>query len=80
MEKIENWVLDYLKNKNEMDAYPVLTENFLEAGFLDSMQIIELIEDAEDEFQIEFSQDDFQDRRFPTAKGLSEIISERVMQ
>ena len=78
MEKIETWVLDYLKNKNEMEEYPVLTENFLEAGFLDSMQIIELIEDIEDEFQIEFSQDDFQDRSFPTAKGLSKIISDRI--
>lgn len=50
--------------------------SYLEAGLIDSLGVVELIEDIEQTFAIRFEADHFQDRRFPSIEGLAEIISE----
>ncbi len=52
-------------------------ENFFEAEAIDSFSVIELIEDAEQQFRIRFAELDFQDRRFGSIRGLAEIIAEK---
>ena len=52
-------------------------KNIFEIGLIDSLGVILLIEDIETHFEIRFDEIDFQDRRFPTINGLSEIIKER---
>jgi len=56
------------------------TRNYFDAGAIDSLGVIELIEDAETSFGVRFSQSDFQDRRFPTIDGLADIIREKLGQ
>ena len=53
-------------------------DNYFEKGAIDSLGVIELIEDIEQHFSFRFSQDDFQDRRFPSITGLSEILKEKI--
>jgi acyl carrier protein len=53
-------------------------QNMFESGLVDSFGVIELITDVEKRFCIEFSERDFQDRRFPYIRGLAEMI--RSMQ
>ena len=53
-------------------------ENFFQQGAIDSLGIIELIEDMEVNFKIRFNSNDFQDRRFSSVNGLTEIISEKI--
>ena len=55
-------------------------ENFYHQGLIDSFSIIELIESLESEFNIQFSQQDFMDEKFPTIRGLSEIIHDKIQQ
>lgn len=50
-------------------------DNFFEREAIDSFGVIELIEDAEQHFNVRFTERDFQDRRFSTICGLSEIIN-----
>ena len=52
-----------------------LGENYFENGWLDSLKFIELINDVEQEFEILFSNDEFQNRKFATINGLKEIIT-----
>lgn len=51
--------------------------NFFDEGVIDSFDVIELIESIETHFGIRFTETDFQDRRFVTIAGLSEIIGEK---
>ena len=52
-------------------------DNFFNEGAIDSFGIIELIEEVETKFSIRFSEQDFQNRGFPTIEGLARIISEK---
>lgn len=52
--------------------------SYMEQNAIDSLGLIELIEDMEHEFKIRFSAADFQDRRFVTISGLGFIIHERL--
>lgn len=53
------------------------SDNFFEREAIDSFGVIELIEDAEQYFNVKFTERDFQDRRFSTVGGLSEIIASK---
>ena len=52
-----------------------LNTNYFNAGWIDSLQVIELIMDIEKNFSIKFQDIHFQDRRFSTIEGLSSIIA-----
>jgi len=51
-------------------------ENYFEANLIDSFDVIMLMEFCESEFGVVFSETQFEDRRFSTITGLSEIIVE----
>lgn len=53
-------------------------DNYYERKAIDSFGIIELIEEVEDRFHIDFSDHDFLDHRFSTIAGLSTMISEKI--
>ncbi|HSH01834.1 MAG TPA: acyl carrier protein [Anaerolineae bacterium] len=72
------WLKNYFEEyTGEPLPVNIETDNYFDAGLIDSFAVIELIEAIEQEFDIEFDEDDFQDRRFVTMAGLSEIIQER---
>jgi len=52
--------------------------NYLQEGWIDSMQFIGMISSIEDEFDIEFSNDEFQDRTFATIDGLAQLIAGKL--
>lgn len=53
-------------------------ENFFELGWVDSLLFINFICDVEQNFNIEFNNEDFQDRAFSTINGLSEIVERKI--
>lgn len=74
--EIEKWLLEWFKNKgvsfdSKLD-YSNL--NYFEVGWIDSLGVIELICAIEEYYGINFTEQHFQDRRFSTVGGLSEII------
>ncbi|MCC2667808.1 MAG: hypothetical protein K0Q72_279 [Armatimonadetes bacterium] len=54
----------------------VLATNYFDAKLIDSMGVIELIADAETEFDIAFTELHFQDRRFAFIGGFAELVAE----
>jgi len=60
---------DTLQNNTDVD--------YLQEGWIDSMQFIGLISSIEDEFDIEFSNDEFQNRSFATISGLAQMIADK---
>lgn len=77
MVKIESWLSDWFAHRTpQITLAP--TDNYFESGAIDSLGVIELIEEMELTFSVQFSQDDFQDQRFLSVGGLVEMITEKM--
>ena len=75
---VENWLFDWFEKNTSAKKDEIsknLDENYFDNGWLDSLKFIELINDVEQEFEILFSNDEFQNRKFATINGLREIIT-----
>ncbi len=72
-QSIISWLKDYF-SANAVLPDDVENINYFEAGLINSMGIIELIEAIESQFEIKFNAMHFQERRFSTVRGLAEII------
>ena len=70
-----DWLIAYF-SKNGTIPEDIEKIDFFETGLIDSFGVIELIGEIESYFNIRFNEDNFQDRRFSTIKGLAEIIKE----
>ena len=61
MEDINKFVTDYIQREYTIpDNIDVMTLNYVESGYIDSLGIIQFIATLEDEFSIEFSDDDLE--------------------
>ena len=74
---IKVWIKEWFKEKSP-DIDLNLDENFFEIGAIDSFGIMELITDIEAHYNINFTQEEFQDPRFPNISGLSAILNEKI--
>ncbi len=78
----EDWIMAWFKEQNN-SAWPaddqgIAEKNYFELGLIDSLGILTLIDAIESEFDIQLSQDHFEQRRFSTIRGLAEIIIEET--
>jgi acyl carrier protein len=67
--------------KRFIDQYKLtIDENdrYIDSALIDSFDILNLVIFIESSYNIKFSSDDFQDSRFFTVKGLSELILEKI--
>lgn len=73
-----DWLEEWFCRKGSLpsDGDALRRTNYFETGLIDSMGVIELIEEIERSLEIRFEQRHFQDRRFVTIGGLAEIIAE----
>lgn len=70
-----SWLKSWFEKRNDaIQADPDV--NYLEAGFVDSMGLMELIAAVEEKFGARFTETHFQDQRFSTIRGLAELIVE----
>ena len=76
-EQIKRWIIDWFDNNTEAELNEILDSfgsNYFEMGFIDSFKFMTLVSNIEEYFDIEFSNEEFQDRKFATMNGLMEII------
>ena len=72
---IEKWLTNWLSEKNVGKVLTIdLNENFLESGIVDSFELINLIESAERQYDIRFTQEEFIRPEFVTVSGLASVI------
>ena len=73
------WLLDWFKPRGPIPGKNVeeqLQLDYYNAKLVDSLGVIKLVLEMEEHFGIQFSQEHFQDRRFSTIGGLSELTME----
>jgi acyl carrier protein len=76
-EQVVEWLSQwfYERKKFSGDNTKLLNMNYFEAGLLTSLEVIEFVTEIEDKFGVRFSEQDFQDPRFVTITGLSEMVA-----
>ncbi len=80
-QKINTWILDWFEENSIASRDVVsknLNQNYFEKNWIDSLIFVSFIMDVEQEFDIGFSNDEFQNRDFSTINGLIKIISKHV--
>ena len=76
MNNYNEWLYEWFSKRNP-DVNISKDTDYFNQNLIDSLGIIELVEDLEANFKIQFISNDFQDRRFSSIKGLAEIMSEK---
>jgi acyl carrier protein len=74
------WLIDWFVRNAGLSAKEIAArtkENFLQAGWIDSLKFVNFILEIEGAFGIHFSNEDFQDREFVTLDGLVRYISQK---
>ena len=72
--KIQKWFLEKFNETIDNNA------EYLDSGFIDSFEIIDLVVFIESTYHIKFSSDEFNDSRFFKISGLSELIFEKISE
>lgn len=78
---VQEWVIKWFEKKAKMSREDIvgnLNAGYLEEGYMDSMDFIELIGEVEDHFGIQFSDDDFMDEKILTISGLINKIESEM--
>jgi acyl carrier protein len=80
--EIQNWITDWFAENTLIERDVLLSglkSNYFENGWIDSMKFISFLTDLEQQFRIEFSGGDFEDRNFSTISGLTKIIEAKLL-
>lgn len=81
MNNIKDYLIQWFCKESGLEIEKVknnMEESFFELGWIDSLQFINFICDIEQNFKIEFNNEDFQNRAFSTIDGLSKIVEEKI--
>jgi aminoglycoside 3-N-acetyltransferase len=82
-DKIKNWLINWFIGNSGIEDKKIkrnLNANYLEDGWIDSLEFIKFVSDIEEYFGITFSNDEFQNREFSTIDGLTNVIKLRTME
>jgi acyl carrier protein len=78
-EQASRWLCDWFVSRRKFkgDVAQLSEINYFETGLLTSLEVIEFVSEIEERFGVQFSEQDFQDPRFSTICGVSEVITEQ---
>lgn len=77
----KEWIVDWFVKNSNVSTELIrknFEENYLENGWIDSLKFVSFITELEDKFKIKFSNEEFQNTKFSTVEGLSQIIEEKL--
>jgi acyl carrier protein len=80
---VQAWLKDWFVRRSKPGKRAggsLLDIDYFLAGWLTSMEVVEFITEIEQQFGMQFSDDDMQDPRFVTIAGLAELILQRSTQ
>lgn len=74
-DEVATWISAFLAERSGASA-PEPDSDLFTGGVLDSLGVVTLIVAAEGRFDVRLTEDDLQDPRFATVRGLAAIVSE----
>jgi acyl carrier protein len=79
-ETIQEWLKHWFVSRGKVapqTSQTILEQDYFEAGWLTSMEVVEFVTEIEQQFGVQFSDRDLQDSRFVTIAGLADLILKR---
>lgn len=67
-----------IKLVKELSDKELLAVNYLDQGFIDSLQIVEMITKLESHFNISFFSEELESAEFRTLGGVGELINQKL--
>ena len=81
MTDIKDFVTEYIQREYTVpDDVDIMTLNYIEAGYIDSMGFIQFVSTIEDEFDIEFEVEDIENPDMKIVGKLIDFISAKVAE
>lgn len=81
MTDIKEFVTEYIQREYTVpDDVDIMTLNYIEAGYIDSMGFIQFVSTIEDEFDIEFEVEDIENPDMKIVGKLIDFISAKVAE
>jgi len=77
----KDWIINWFEENTDLNKEEIeknISENYFAKGWIDSLKFISFITDIEGNFNIRFSNEEFQNRSFSTIEGMSKIIQGKV--
>ena len=79
MTDIKEFVTDYIQREYTVpEDVDIMTLNYIDAGYIDSMAFIQFISTIEDEFDIEFEVEDIENPKLRIVGNLIDFIKSKV--
>ena len=81
MTNIKKFVTEYIQREYTVpEDVDIMTLNYIEAGYIDSMGFIQFVSTIEDEFDIEFEVEDIENPDMKIVGKLIDFISAKVTE
>lgn len=79
MQNIQTFITDYIQREYTIpEDVDILALNYIETGYVDSLGLIQFIATIEDEFSIEFTDDDLANPDIKVVGKLIRMIEEKT--
>jgi len=79
--EIRLFILEYIERDYQLPAdVDIDTFDFMKSGYVDSMAVMQLRVLVEDQFGIEFTDEEFLSKDFTTVKGLESMIRKKMIK
>ncbi len=76
---MKDFIVDYIQREYSLpEGIDLDTFNYIESGYVDSLGLIQFIATIEDEYNIEFTDEDLQSPELKTIGGLIKIIESKL--
>ncbi len=81
-EYVSTWIVDWFSSRGKLrcSAPEALGIDYLQSGLLTSIEIVELVSEIENRFNMQFSETEMQDPRFSTIGGIAELVTAALGQ
>ena len=80
MNDIKEFIIDYLQREYTIEVEDIMSLNFVETGYVDSFGLLTFILSLEQEYGIEFSEEELQDPSFKVVGSLIETVARKVAE
>ena len=81
MSSVKEFVVEYLEREYALPKnIDFDTFNYIESGYVDSMGFIQFIAMLEDEFEIEFTEDELAEKKYQLAGELIKLVEKKIRE
>ncbi len=80
MSKVREYILEALQREYSFkEDIEIDKINFIEEGYMDSLGLFQFIAELEDEFQIEFTDEEMSSHEFGVVGSLIKLVEKKIM-